>query len=159
MPGPGFLEWAIQRINRALVQALRKIAPPNGHRRKDECLSRTCLSLVSDLTCTSEVSAILIWPTIRWDDQVVARRAIYFFGSTAEPEQHVTHSFSCDNNYYTVTSLSVGLNIAWNSSNKINTGSCYPLQTLWINYKSTHAMASASCFVSRNIALATIRCH
>ena len=39
MPAPGFPESAMQRINRALVQATRKTAPPNGYRRKDESLS------------------------------------------------------------------------------------------------------------------------
>ena len=39
MPGPGFPESAMQWINRALVQATRKTAPPNGYRRKEECLS------------------------------------------------------------------------------------------------------------------------
>ena len=38
-PGPGFPESAMQRINRALVQATQKTAPPNGYRRKDESLS------------------------------------------------------------------------------------------------------------------------
>ena len=39
LPAPVFLESAMQWINRALVQATRKTAPPNGYRRKKESLS------------------------------------------------------------------------------------------------------------------------
>ena len=60
------------------------------------------------------------------------------------PERRVTHWFSRDN--YIVTSHAVGLNIAWNSSNEKNNGSCYPLQTLWVNCTSPHAKAPAIHF-------------
>ena len=39
IPSPGFPETAMQWINRALVQATRKTAPPNGYRRNEDCLS------------------------------------------------------------------------------------------------------------------------
>ncbi len=39
MPAPGFPESVMQWINRTLLQATRKSAPPNGYRRKEESLS------------------------------------------------------------------------------------------------------------------------
>ena len=39
IPSPGLQESAMQWINRALVQATRKTAPPNGCCRKQDCLS------------------------------------------------------------------------------------------------------------------------
>ena len=39
IPSPGLPESAMQWINRALVQATWKTAPPNGYCRKEDCLS------------------------------------------------------------------------------------------------------------------------
>ena len=47
---PGFPETAMQWINRALVQATRKTAPPNGYRRKEDCL---CFLTMLDLRVVS----------------------------------------------------------------------------------------------------------
>ena len=58
IPSSGLPESAMQWINRALVQAIRKTAPPNGYRRKEDCLS---FLTMLDLWVVSVEKTELFW--------------------------------------------------------------------------------------------------